>query len=149
MSAEKDKNLNTLLDEIYKNMKKGPMYFPDDEYTDQTEREIVEEVIREKALKLLREEIPHNIFVEVSSMKKRKTSRGEYIYDVDATIYTTRESNKGIIIGKGGEMLKRIGQYAREDLERMLDIKINLKVWVKLKKDWLNNEDIIKRFEIK
>jgi len=149
ISAEKQKNTNELLDEIEKNMSEGPMYYDIDEYTDQTGRQLVEEVIREKTLKLLDEEIPHGIYVEVEKMNLRNTTKGEEIYDVEAIIYCLRNSHKGIIIGKNGEMLKRIGTYARQDLEKMLQTKINLKIWVKENNDWQDNNNIVKRFENK
>ena len=149
ISAEKQKNTEQLLDEIEKHMPEGPAYYDIDEYTDQTGRQLVEEVIREKALKLLDEEIPHGIYVEVEKMNLRNTTKGEEIYDVEATIYCLRNSHKGIIIGKNGEMLKRIGTYARQDLEKMLDTKINLKIWVKVRENWLDNNNIVKKFENK
>ena len=149
ISAEKQKNINELLDEIEKYMPEGPAYYDIDEYTDQTGRQLVEEVIREKALKLLDEEIPHGIYVEVEKMNLRNTTKGEEIYDVEAIIYCLRDSHKGIIIGKNGEMLKRIGTYARQDLEKMLQTKINLKIWVKVNNNWQDNNSIIKRFENK
>ena len=149
ISAEKQKNTEELLDEIEKHLPYGPAYYDIDEYTDQTERQLVEETIREKALKLLDEEVPHGIYVEVQKMNLRTTTKGEEIYDVDATIYTLRNSHKGIIIGKNGEMLKRIGTYARQDLEKMLQIKINLKIWVKVKENWQDNNSIVKKFENK
>ena len=149
VSAEKGKNTEELLDEIEKYLPEGPEYYDIDEYTDQTERQIVEETIREKALKLLDEEVPHGIYVEVEKMNLRETSKGEEIYDIEATIYCLRDSHKGIIIGKNGAMLKRIGTYARQDLEKMLDIKINLKVWVKVKEKWQDNNSIVKKFETK
>ena len=148
VSAETDHNINEIIYEILKNLKKGPKYFSEDEYTNQTEREIVGEVVREKALKLLHEEIPHGIYVEIDNMKKRQTTKKEDIYDVDITINCVKDSHKGIIIGKDGEMLKKIVSYAREDLEKMLEIKFNINVWVKVNKDWLNDEKIIKRFKI-
>lgn len=149
ISAEKQKNTEELLDEIEKHMPEGPMYYDVDEYTDQTGRQLVEEVIREKALKLLDEEIPHGIYVEVEKMNLRNTTKGEEIYDVEAIIYCLRDSHKGIIIGKNGAMLKKIGMYARQDLEKMLQTKINLKIWVKVKNDWQDNLGIVKRFENK
>lgn len=147
ISCKTNHNINQIIPEILKQINVGPKYFNKDEYTDQTEREIVEEVVREKALKLLREEIPHGIFVEVNKMKKRLTKNNEEIYDVDITINCVKDSHKGIIIGKDGEMLKKILTYAREDLEEILNIKLNMKVWVKVNKDWLDNEKIIKRFK--
>ena len=127
----------------------GPKYYADDEYTDQTMRQIAEEIIREKALKLLDDEVPHGIYVEVESFKDRVTTKGQDIYDIDATIYCLRESHKGIIIGKGGNLLKRIASYARQDLEKMLDTKVNLKVWVKVKEDWLEKDNIVNKFKLK
>lgn len=138
-----------ILEEIEKILPEGPAYYDKDEYTDQTGRQIVEEIIREKALKLLNEEIPHGIYVETQKMKFRKTAKNENIYDIEATIYTLRESHKGIIIGKNGSMLKKIGTYARQDLENMLGTKVNLKIWVKVKEDWLNNDSIVKKFKLK
>lgn len=149
ISATKNENTDELLVEIEKHLKEGPAYYDIDEYTDQTERMLIEEVIREKALKLLDEEVPHGIYVEVDKMKERKTAKGEPIYDVEATIYTLKNSHKGIIIGKNGEMLKRIGTYARQDLEKSLGIKINLKLWVKVREEWQNNSSIVKKFQNK
>ncbi len=148
ISATKKENLEILLDEIEKNLKEGPAYYDIDEYTDQTTRQLVEEIIREKALKLLDDEVPHGIYVETEKVKARKTKEKQEIYDIEATIYCIRESHKGIIIGKGGSMLKRIGTYAREDLEEMLGTKVNLKIWVKVKEDWLNNDAIVKKFKL-
>lgn len=149
ISATKQNNLEILLQEIEKNLKEGPAYYDIEEYTDQTTRQLVEEIIREKALKLLQDEVPHGIYVETEKVKFRKTKEKEEIYDIEATIYCLRESHKGIIIGKGGNMLKKIGTYARQDLEEMLGSKVNLKIWVKVKEDWLNNENIIKKFKLK
>ena len=147
VSIEKNKNVEDILDEIERNLNEGPAYYDTEEYTDQTLRQIAEETIREKALKLLQDEVPHGILVEVNKMKIRKTKDMEKIYDVEATIFCLRESHKGIIIGKGGSMLKRIGTYAREDLEKMLGTKVNLKLWVKVKKDWINDMSIVKKFK--
>lgn len=148
VSVTKNKNLNIIIEEIEKNLKPGPAYYDVEEYTDQTMRQLVEETIREKALKLLDDEVPHGIYVETEKMKTRKTQNKELIYDIDVTIYCLRESHKGIIIGKGGAMLKRIGTYARQDLEKMLDTKVNLKIWVKVKEDWLNNDILVKKFKL-
>lgn len=148
VSTVKNINVDIILDEIESNLKEGPAYYDIEEYTDQTTRQLAEEIIREKALKLLQDEVPHGIFVEVEKMKMKKTQTGEPIYHIDATIYCLRNSHKGIIIGKNGAMLKRIGTYAREDLERMLDVKINLKLWVKVKEDWLNNDSFVKKFKL-
>lgn len=126
----------------------GIAYYDIDEYTDQTLRQLVEETIREKALRLLDDEVPHGIYVETQKMKLRKTQIKEPIYDVEATIYCLRNSHKGIIIGKNGQMLKRIGTYAREDLEKMLDTKINLQLWVKVREDWINDDSLVKKFKL-
>ena len=127
VSVVKQTNLDAILDEIEKHLKVGPAYYDIEEYTDQTMRQLVEETIREKALRLLNDEVPHGIYVETEKMKERTTKTGEPIYDVEATIYCLKKSHKGIIIGKDGNMLKRIASYARTDLEKMLDIKINVK----------------------
>ena len=147
VSLVKKKNLDELLNEIEKNLKEGPAYYDTEEYTDQTLRQLAEETIREKALKLLDDEVPHGIYVEVDKMKFRKTKEKEDIYDIDATIYCIRNSHKGIIIGKGGQMLKRIGTYAREDLEKMFGVKVNLKLWVKVREDWINDSALVKKFK--
>ena len=148
VSTVKNINIEIILDEIENNLNEGPAYYDIDEYTDQTTRQLVEETIREKALKLLNDEVPHGILVEVEKMKKRKTMENEPIYNIDAIIYCLRDSHKGIIIGKNGGMLKKIGTYARQDLERMLGIKINLKIWDKVREDWINNEKFIKNFKL-
>ena len=139
ISATENENTEVILEEIEKALPEGPAYYDIDEYTDQTERQMVEEIIREKALKLLDEEVPHGIYVETQKMKLRKTAKKEDIYDIEATIYCLRESHKGIIIGKNGEKLKKIGMYARQDIERMLQKKVNLKIWVKVKENWQDN----------
>ena len=150
ISAQNNENLEDIIQEIEKLLPEGPAYYDIDEYTDQTERQIVEETIREKALKLLDEEVPHGIYVEVQKMNSRKTAKKEDIYDIEATIYCIRESHKGIIIGKNGSMLKRIGMYARQDLEKMFQTKVNLKVWVKVKENWQDNELIVNnKFKLK
>ena len=148
VSVTKNINLEEILDEIEQNLKPGPAYYDIEEYTDQTLRQLVEEVIREKALRLLDDEVPHGIYIETEKMKERTTKSGEPIYDVEATIYCLRNSHKGIIIGKNGNMLKRIASYARMDLEKMLDTKVNLKVWVKVKEDWLNDDNLVKKFKL-
>ena len=140
ISATKNKYKEVVLDEIEKNLKPGPAYYDQDEYTDQTLRQLAEETIREKALILLRDEVPHGIFVQVEKMKLKKTQKNEDIYNIEATIYCLRNSHKGIIIGKNGEMLKRIGTMARKDMEQNFGTKVNLKTWVKVKEDWMNNE---------
>lgn len=148
VSALKGKNTEIILDEIEKNLKPGPAFYDVEEYTDQTARQLAEETIREKALKLLNDEVPHGLYVEVEKMKLSRTKKNERIYNIEATIYCLRESHKGILIGKNGEMLKKIGMYARQDLERMLGIKVNLKTWVKVRKDWLNEDIIVKKFKL-
>ena len=140
ISATKNKYKEVVLNEIEKNLKPGPAYYEQDEYTDQTLRQLAEETIREKALILLRDEVPHGIFVQVEKMKLKKTQKNEDIYNIEATIYCLRNSHKGIIIGKNGEMLKRIGTMARKDMEQNFGTKVNLKTWVKVKEDWMNNE---------
>ena len=148
MTATNQKDIEGLLDEIEDNLSEGPLYYDTEEYTDQTMQQLVEEIIREKALKLLRDEVPHGILVEVEKMKRRKTIKGEPIFNVEATIYCSRESHKAIIIGKNGEMLKKISTYAREDLEKMLNTKLYLKVWVKVKEDWMNKDSIVNKFKM-
>ena len=149
ISATNTKYRDVILDEIEKNLKQGPAYYDIEEYTDQTLRELAEETIREKALKLLQDEVPHGILVEVEKMKERKNKQGQEIYDIEATIYCLRNSHKGIIIGKNGEMLKKIGTQARIDMERNFGLKVNLKTWVKVKEDWKENDTIINKFKIK
>lgn len=140
ISALKSKYKNVVLDEIERNLNVGPAYYDIEQYTDQTLRQLAEETIREKALILLKDEVPHGIFVKVEKMKFKKSKNGEDMYNIEATIYCIRESHKGIIIGKNGSMLKRIGTMARIDLEKNFGTKINLKTWVKVKEDWQNNE---------
>ena len=148
ISATNVKYREPILEEIEKNLKEGPAYYDIEEYTDQTMRQLAEETIREKALKLLQDEVPHGIYVEVEKMKLRKNKQGEEIYDIEATIYCLRESHKGIIIGKNGEMLKRIGRAARVDMEQNFGVKINLKTWVKVKEDWIDNPSIVNKFKL-
>ena len=148
ISATNVKYREPILEEIEKNLKEGPAYYDIEEYTDQTMRQLAEETIREKALKLLQDEVPHGIYVEVEKMKLRKNKNGEEIYDIEATIYCLRESHKGIIIGKNGEMLKRIGRSARIDMEENFGVKINLKTWVKVKEDWIDNPSIVNKFKL-
>ena len=148
ISATNVKYRELILEEIEKNLKEGPAYYDIEEYTDQTMRQLAEETIREKALKLLQDEVPHGIYVEVEKMKLRKNKNGEEIYDIEAIIYCLRESHKGIIIGKNGEMLKRIGRSARIDMEKNFGLKINLKTWVKVKEDWIDNPSIVNKFKL-
>ena len=144
ISALKPKYKEVILDEIEKNLKVGPAYYDIEEYTDQTLRQLAEETIREKALMLLKDEVPHGIFVKVEKMKLKKSKTGENMYQIDATIYCIRNSHKGIIIGKNGEMLKKIGTLARKDMEKNFNTKVNLKTWVKVQEDWQNNENFFK-----
>lgn len=136
ISAQKGANVDELVEEIKRLLPDGPQFFPDDTLTDQPERQIVAEFIREKTLRLLNKEIPHGIAVEIEKMKQRENG----IYDIEASIYCERKSHKGIIIGKGGEKLKDIGSRARQDIERFLGEKVYLKLWVKVNEDWRNKE---------
>ena len=136
ISAKEDDGIDVLVEKVVELLPEGPLYYDREEFTNQTERQIVEETIREKALKVLDDEIPHGIAVEVMSMKKRK---GKKLYDIEATIYCERKSHKGIIIGKDGEKLKVIGTRAREDIEEMMQCSINLQLWVKVKEGWRDN----------
>ncbi len=149
ISATEVKYKEIILDEIEKNLKPGPAYYDIEEYTDQTLRQLAEETIREKALKLLQDEVPHGILVQVEKMKQRKNKKQEDIYDIEAIIYCLRDSHKGIIIGKKGEMLKRIGRAARIEMEQNFGVKVNLKTWVKVKEDWLDNDSIVNQFKLK
>ena len=149
ISATNGKYKEIILEEIEKNLKPGPAYYDIEEYTDQTLRQLAEETIREKALKLLQDEVPHGIYVEVEKMKQRKNKNNEDIYDIEATIYCLRNSHKGIIIGKNGEMLKRIGRAARIDMEQNFGVKVNLKTWVKVKEDWQETDSIVNKFKLK
>lgn len=143
VSALRAQNLDTVLDQIFKYLPYGPMFYDEDTVTDQPQRQIVAEMIREKALRCLDEEIPHGIAVAIDQMKERK---GGGMFDIDATIICERDSHKGIIIGKGGSMLKRIGSEARRDIENMLEEKVNLQLWVKVKKDWRDSDFLMKNF---
>ena len=148
ISSLQNKYRDIILDEIEKNLKPGPAYYDKEEYTDQTLRQLAEETVREKALKFLQDEVPHGIYVEVDKMKFRKNQKGEDLYDIEATIYCLRNSHKGIIIGKDGSMLKRIGQAARIDMEENFGTKVNLKTWVKVKEDWQDDTSIVKKFKL-
>lgn len=143
ISATKQKFREEVLNEIEKNLNVGPKYYDEEEYTDQSMRELAAETIREKALILLQDEVPHGIFVEIEKMKHSRTLKNERIYNIDAVIYALRDSHKGIIIGKNGSMLKKIGTMARKDMENNFGVKVNLKIWVKVKEDWMNNEKFI------
>ena len=141
VSARNGDNTDELIKVILKYLPYGPQFYDEDTVTDQPERQIVAELIREKALHSLNDEIPHGIAVAIDSMKYRRK-----IVDIDATIICERDSHKGIIIGKQGAMLKKIGSTARYEIEKMLDMQVNLKLWVKVKKDWRDSDFLIKNF---
>ena len=140
-SALRAQNLDTVIDCIFKYLPYGPQFYDEDTITDQPQRQIVAELIREKALHSLQDEIPHGIAVAIDRMKMQNK-----VMHIDATIICERDSHKGIIIGKQGSMLKKIGSTARYEIERMLDCKVNLKLWVKVKKDWRDSEFLMKNF---
>lgn len=141
VSALKAENTEDLLQTIFKYLPYGDPFYDADTVTDQPERQIVAELIREKGLRLLEEEIPHGIAVTIESMRYRRK-----ICDIEATIICEKDSHKGIIIGKQGSMLKKIGASARADIEKMLDCKVNLQLWVKVKKDWRDSDILLKNF---
>ncbi|NLI89942.1 MAG: GTPase Era [Epulopiscium sp.] len=143
VSATEGENIDTLMRLIKESLPEGPQYFPDDMITDQPERQLVAELIREKALHLLQEEVPHGLAVEIDLFSQREDSD---IIDINATIVCERESHKGIIIGKKGSMLKEIGTRARYDIERLLGSKVYLELWVKVKKNWRDSDYLIKNF---
>ena len=135
-------NTDLLTELIFKYLPYGPQYYDEDTVTDQPMRQIAAELIREKALRLLDEEIPHGIAVTIEKM----TERPNGIIDIEATIVCERDSHKGIIIGKGGSMLKKIGSSARQEIERMMETKINLQLWVKVRKEWRDSELLMKNY---
>ncbi|MGN0497894.1 MAG: GTPase Era [Acutalibacteraceae bacterium] len=141
VSAQTGSGLDDLKDELKSLAMEGGHFFDDDTLTDQPERVLAGEIIREKLLRLLDKEIPHGTAVAVERMKTREDSG---ILDIDATIYCERDSHKGIVIGKGGAMLKKVGSFARQDMERFFDCKVNLRLWVKVKEDWRNRENILR-----
>ena len=143
VSALKGDNTQDLIDSIFKYLPYGPMFYDEDTVTDQPQRQIVSELIREQALRCLDEEIPHGIAVSIDQMKWRAD---DSIVDIDATIGCERDSHKGIIIGKGGSMLKKIGSRARKEIEDLLETQVNLKLWVKVKKDWRDSDFLLKNF---
>jgi GTP-binding protein Era len=145
VSALKDKNMDELLKVIVDKLPFGPKYFPDDMLTDQPERFLISEIIREKALKLLEQEVPHGIAVEIIQMKEKNNG----VTSIDAVIYCEKDSHKGIIIGKNGQMLKRIGTLARVDIEKFLGCRVYLELWVKPKKDWRDDPYSLKSFGYK
>ncbi|MCD8379324.1 MAG: GTPase Era [Lachnospiraceae bacterium] len=141
VSAKHGTNVDTLLTYIFQHLPEGEYFYDEDTVTDQPVRQIVSELIREKILRLMGEEIPHGVAVSVDSMKYR-----EHIVDIDATIVCEKESHKGMIIGKGGSMLKKIGSAARPDIEDLVEMQVNLKLWVKVKKDWRDSDFLMKNF---
>lgn len=143
ISALKGKNVNTLIDVIKEDLEEGPKYFPDYMVTDQPERVLISELIREKVLHYVDDEVPHGVAVEIERMKKRQDKD---IIDISAVIYCERDSHKGIIIGKGGRKLKGIGKSARQDIELLLGSQINLQLWVKVKENWRNLQNYINNF---
>lgn len=145
-SALRGHNTEVIVEQIFKYLPEGPMYYDEDTVTDQPMRQIVAELIREKALHALNDEIPHGIAVTIEIMKKRKSGN---IYDIEATIVCERESHKGIIIGKKGAMLKKIGTNARYEIEQQLEMKVNLQLWVKVRKDWRDSELLMKNYGYK
>ena len=143
ISAMKNDGVDIYIETLKKYLKPGPMYYPEDMITDKNERFIVAEIIREKGLRYLNEEVPHGLAISIEKFKKREDKN---IYNIEANIYVERDSHKGILIGKGGSMLKRIGTEAREDAERLLDGKVNLQIWVKVEKNWRERDNLVKRF---
>ena len=143
ISAMKNDGVDIYLESLKKYLKPGPMYYPEDMITDKNERFIVAEIIREKGLMYLNEEVPHGLAISIEKFKKREDKN---IYDIDANIYVERDSHKGILIGKGGSMLKKIGTEAREEAGRLLDAKVNLQIWVKVEKNWRDRDNLVKRF---
>lgn len=143
VSALKGMNTDDVIDSIFKYLPYGPQFYDEDTVTDQPQRQIAAELIREKALRCLDEEIPHGIAVSIEKMKERQ---GGKIMDIEATIICERDSHKGIIIGKGGAMLRKIGSAARKEIEDMLEMKVYLQLWVKVKKDWRDSDFLLKNF---
>lgn len=143
VSALEGNNTQAMLEAIFAELPQGPMYYPADQVTDHPERFVAAELIREKVLHLTREEVPHSIAVVVEEMKRREDGQTVYIY---AAIYVERQSQRGILIGKNGEMLREIGRRARLDIERLLGNKVYLELWVKVKKDWRNQEQMLRNF---
>lgn len=141
ISARQNDGVEALLDELSRYIPEGPMYYPEDSVTDQPERQIVAELVREKLLQLLDQEVPHGLAIEVFSMQEK-----EKLYDIEVNIYCERQSHKGIVIGKGGSVLKQAGTLARADIEEMLGKKVLLKLWVKVKDDWRNRESVLRNF---
>ncbi|MEG2018495.1 MAG: GTPase Era [Clostridium sp.] len=145
ISAMNGKNTDKLLELIVEKLPEGPMYYPEDMITDQQERFIVMEIIREKALRLLSKEVPHGIAIEILSMKQQENGK----YTIEANMLCEKDSHKGIIIGKNGTMLKKISTYARQDIEKFLNAKVNLKIWVKVKGEWRDSSFLLKELGYK
>lgn len=143
VSALTGENTSELVEILFQYLEEGPQYFDEDTITDQPERQIAAELIREKALRRLNDEIPHGIAVAIESMKERKKGQ---LMDIEATIVCERDSHKGIVIGKKGAMLKAIGTDARKEIENLLDMQVNLRLWVKVKKDWRDSDFLMKNF---
>ena len=143
ISAINNDGVDIYLESLKKFLKPGPMYYPEDMITDKNERFIVSEIIREKGLKYLNDEVPHGLAISIEKFKKRPDKN---IYDIEANIYVERDSHKGILIGKKGSMLKRIGTESREEAEKLLDAKVNLQIWVKVEKNWREKDNLVKRF---
>lgn len=146
VSALEEDGIDIIISQLKVYAKDGPHYFQEGKFTDQPERVIIAEIIREKLLELLDDEVPHGIAVDIETLNEHDNRDGEGIMDVSAVIYCERESHKGIVIGKGGSMLKNAGKLARQDMERFFMIKTNLQLWVKVKEGWRNREGLIKNF---
>lgn len=146
ISAMKNDGVDEYIEVIKENLSPGPMFYPEDYVTDKSEKFLAEEIIREKGLRFLQEEVPHGLAVGIEKFKMRSDKE---IYDIDAVIYVERDSHKAIVIGKGGSMLKKIGTSARRELENMLDSKVNLKLWVKVSKNWRDNDNKVRGFGYK
>ena len=143
LSAKADQHIDALLEALYRHLPEGPMYYPEDMITDRTERFVVSEIIREKCLNLMQDEIPHGIFVGIDEMHEREDKP---ITDIFATIFVEKDSHKGMVIGKGGKMLGRIGHDARLEIQTLLAMKVNLKLWVKVEKNWRKRKNKLKEF---
>lgn len=145
ISALKGKNVDTLLELMVKYLHEGPKYYPDDMITDVQERFVVSEIVREKALRTLRDEVPHGIAVDIIQMKKKPNGK----YHIEVDLICEKDSHKGIIIGKNGQCLKKIGETARYEIEKFLHAKVNVKIWVKVRKDWRDNQNLLKELGYK
>lgn len=143
ISAKDPESIDRVLEEIYHSLPEGPLYYPEEMITDRSERFIITEIIREKCLIYLQEEIPHGIYVGMDKMKLREDGS---MYDIYATIYVEKESHKGMVIGKGGQMIEKIGRQARLDIQKFLNKKVNLKLWVKVEKNWRKNKKKVQNF---